>query len=104
MMIYTVSGILTMTFRHIGRHNGLTFDQLLQTAAKDYNKLVNSCISFDKELMTDLEIAGGKTMHRYVLWSIANALQPKNLFADKNGVPLLFQKKTSAMDVFQLLT
>jgi hypothetical protein len=75
------------------RHNGLTFDQLLQTAAKDYNKLVNSCISFDKELMTDLEMAGGKNYAQMCALVYRQCLAAQKLVADKNGVPLLFPKE-----------
>jgi hypothetical protein len=75
------------------RRNGLTFDQLLQTAAKDYNKLINSCISFDKELMIDLEKTGGKNYAQMCALVYRQCLAAQKLVADKKGQPLLFPKE-----------
>jgi Domain of unknown function (DUF4965)/Domain of unknown function (DUF5127)/Domain of unknown function (DUF1793)/Domain of unknown function (DUF4964) len=75
------------------RRNDLTFDQLLQTAAKDYNKLINSCISFDKELMIDLEKTGGKNYAQMCALVYRQCLAAQKLVADKKGQPLLFPKE-----------
>jgi hypothetical protein len=78
------------------RRNGLTFDQLLQTAAKDYNKLIASCISFDDELLPDLEKAGGKNYAQMCALVYRQCLAAQKLVADKKGMPLLFPKENSS--------
>jgi hypothetical protein len=78
------------------RRNGLTFDKLLQTAAKDYNKLISSCISFDNELMADLEKSGGKNYAQICALVYRQCLAAQKLVADKNGSPLLFSKENSS--------
>ncbi|MGD0342405.1 MAG: DUF4965 domain-containing protein [Bacteroidales bacterium] len=75
------------------RRNGLTFDRLLQTASKDYNKLINNCISFDKELMADLEKSGGKNYAQMCALVYRQCLAAQKLVADKKGLPLLFPKE-----------
>jgi hypothetical protein len=78
------------------RRNGLTFDKLLQTAAKDYNKLIGNCISFDNELTDDLEKTGGKNYAQICALVYRQCLAAQKLVADKNGSPLLFSKENSS--------
>jgi len=42
------------------RRNGMSFDKMLLTAYTDYDRLKNTCNAFNIELMSDLEVAGGK--------------------------------------------
>jgi len=75
------------------RRNGLTFDQLLQAAAGDYENLANRCKSFDNELMADLEAAGGNYYANMCALVYRQCLAAQKLVADKNGMPLLFPKE-----------
>ncbi len=78
------------------RRNGLTFEKLLQTAAKDYNRIIGSCISFDNELMADLEKTGGKNYAQICALVYRQCLAAQKLVADKSGSPLLFSKENSS--------
>lgn len=75
------------------RRDGLTFDQLLQTAAKDYNSLLNICKSFDNELIADLEKTGGENYAQMCALVYRQCLAAQKLVADNEGRPLLFPKE-----------
>jgi hypothetical protein len=75
------------------RRNGLTFEQLLQTAAKDYAKVTSACKSFDSEIMKDLESVGGQKYAQMCALVYRQCLAAQKLVADKNGDPLLFPKE-----------
>jgi hypothetical protein len=78
------------------RRNGLTFDKLLQTAAKDYPRLTATCSSFDNELIADLEKSGGRNYAQVCALVYRQCLAAQKLVADKNGSPLLFSKENSS--------
>jgi hypothetical protein len=78
------------------RRNGLTFDKLLQTAAKDYPRLTGTCSSFDNELIADLEKSGGRNYAQVCALVYRQCLAAQKLVADKNGSPLLFSKENSS--------
>jgi hypothetical protein len=75
------------------RLSGLSFEQLLQTSAKDYSRLDNACKSFDKELMTDLETAGGAKYAQVCALAYRQCLAANKLVADINGNALFFPKE-----------
>jgi hypothetical protein len=78
------------------KRNGMTFDQLLQTAAKDYVRLTERCISFDTELIADLEKTGGKNYAQICALVFRQCMAAQKLVADKNGSPLLIPKENSS--------
>jgi hypothetical protein len=78
------------------RRNGLTFDKLLQAAAKDYSSIASRCQAFDSELMTDLDKTGGKNYAQVCALVYRQCLAAQKLVADKNGSPLLFSKENSS--------
>jgi hypothetical protein len=75
------------------RRNGLTFEQLLQTSAKDYAKVTSACKLFDTEIMKDLESVGGQKYAQMCALVYRQCLAAQKLVADKNGNPLLFPKE-----------
>lgn len=78
------------------RRNGMTFENLLQTSAKDYGRLTTACASFDNELMADLEKTGGKKYAQICALVYRQCLAAQKLVADKKGSPLLFSKENSS--------
>jgi hypothetical protein len=75
------------------RRNGLSFDNLLITASSDYDKLINSCNLFDKELMADLNSAGGDKYAQMCALVYRQCIAAHKLVADKQGKPLFFPKE-----------
>jgi hypothetical protein len=75
------------------RHNGLTFNNLLLTAAADYDRLIKSCNSFDAELMTDLNSAGGEKYSKMCALVYRQCIAAHKLVADSKGNPLFFPKE-----------
>jgi hypothetical protein len=75
------------------KRNGMSMNELLQVAAKDYASLQASCSAFDADLLKDLESVGGKK------YAIVNALVYRQclaahkLVADAKGMPLIFSKE-----------
>jgi hypothetical protein len=72
---------------------GLTFDNLLITASSDYDRLIKSCNSFDNELMTDLNSAGGEKYARMCALVYRQCIAAHKLVADTKGNPLFFPKE-----------
>ena len=75
------------------RHSGMTFDKLLTTASSDYSKLMNTCNSFDRELMTDLNTAGGEKYAQMCALVYRQCIAAHKLVADTKGNPLFFPKE-----------
>ncbi|MBC7804854.1 MAG: DUF4965 domain-containing protein, partial [Akkermansiaceae bacterium] len=75
------------------RRSGMTADQLLQTADRDYAKLQKRCRDFDTELMADLTRVGGKEYAWIAALAYRQALAGQKLVADANGQPLSFSKE-----------
>ncbi|MBC8134307.1 MAG: DUF4965 domain-containing protein, partial [Fibrella sp.] len=75
------------------RRSGMTADQLLQTADRDYAKLQKRCRDFDTELMADLTRVGGKEYAWIAALAYRQALAGQKVVADANGQPLSFSKE-----------
>jgi len=75
------------------RHNGMSFENLLITASSDYERLMNTCKLFDKELMTDLTSAGGEKYAQMCALVYRQCLAAHKLVADAKGNPLFFSKE-----------
>jgi hypothetical protein len=74
-------------------HKGLTFDELLISASSDYERLIKACNSFDNELMTDLNSAGGEKYAQMCALVYRQSIAAHKLVADTNGDPLFFSKE-----------
>ena len=75
------------------RHSGMTFDNLLTTASSDYSRLMNTCNSFDSELMTDLNTAGGEKYAQMCALVYRQCIAAHKLVTDTKGNPLFFPKE-----------
>jgi hypothetical protein len=75
------------------RHKGMSFDELLITASSDYNKLMKACFSFDTDLMTDLNTAGGEKYAQMCALVYRQCLAAHKLVADPKDNPLFFPKE-----------
>ena len=75
------------------RHSGMTFDNLLTTASSDYSRLMNTCNSFDRELMTDLNTAGGEKYAQMCALVYRQCIAAHKLVSDTKGNPLFFPKE-----------
>jgi hypothetical protein len=88
------------------RHNGWEAADLLKASARDFEKLRQSCIAFDAELMGDLTRAGGDKYAKLAALAYRQCFAAGKFVADENGQPLQFCKENhsngciSTSDVF----
>ena len=75
------------------RHNGLSFEDLLVTASSEYPGLIKACNAFDKELMADLNSAGGEKYAQMCALVYRQCIAAHKLVADTKGNPLFFPKE-----------
>jgi hypothetical protein len=75
------------------RRSGLTFDKLLMTASNDHDRLIMTCNSFDRELMADLNTAGGEKYAQMCALVYRQCIAAHKLVADNKGNPLFFPKE-----------
>jgi hypothetical protein len=76
--------------------NGLKIAQLLQTASRDYEKLLARCRAFDKELMADMTKVGGEKYAQITALSYRECVAANGLAADANKQPLFFTKENTS--------
>ena len=76
--------------------NGVKIGELLQTASKDYPKLLTRCEAFDKELMADMTKAGGEKYAKITALSYRECVAANGLAADANKQPLFFTKENTS--------
>ncbi len=81
------------SLRPYWRKDGATAADLLQSAEKDYPKLVERCEAFDKELMADLTKAGGARYAHLAALAYRQALAGTGLAADANKQPKHQQRR-----------
>lgn len=75
------------------RRNGMDADGLLRAAEKDYAKLAKRCETFDREVVADLEKAGGPSYAQLGSLAYRQAIAAQKVVADLNGQPLMFSKE-----------
>jgi|CZKM01.1.fsa_nt_gi hypothetical protein len=76
--------------------NGVKIEALLQTASRDYAKLLARCEAFDKELMTDMTRLGGVKYAKITALSYRECVAANGLAADANKQPLFFTKENTS--------
>jgi Domain of unknown function (DUF4965)/Domain of unknown function (DUF5127)/Domain of unknown function (DUF1793)/Domain of unknown function (DUF4964) len=87
---------LGRNLRPYWRRDGATADDLLQSAERDYARLVRRCDMFDSELVADLTKSGGVRYAHMAALAYRQALAGCGLAADANKQPLLFPKENSS--------
>jgi len=75
------------------QRNGMTVEQMLATAEREYPALEQRGQSFDRELTADLEKTGGKAYAQLAVLSYRQTLAAHGFAADMDGTPLLFPKE-----------
>ena len=75
------------------RRNGLDAMGLLEEAIRDRDSLVKECEAFDRELMADLEKAGGPEYAAIAALAYRQCLAAGKFVADANGQPIQFCKE-----------
>jgi hypothetical protein len=78
------------------RRNGMTPEELLQTASKDYPSLLKRCEKFDRDLMADLTKVGGERYAQIAVLAYRECAAACGLAADTNGQPLFFTKENTS--------
>jgi hypothetical protein len=84
---------LERRLRPYWRRNGATAEDMLRAALADYDGLREECARFDKQLMSDLEQAGGEDYARLCALAYRQTLAAHKLTADTDGTPLYFSKE-----------
>ncbi len=78
------------------RRNGMTPEEMLQTASRDYPALKKRCVKFDTDLMSDLTKAGGERYALITALAYRECAAACGLVADANGQPLFFTKENTS--------
>ena len=73
--------------------DGATMVDLLQTAEKEYDSLVQRCEKFDNELVADMKTIGGESYVEVGVLAYRQSLAAQKICADANGQPLSFSKE-----------
>ncbi len=76
--------------------NGVKIDALLETASRDYAKILARCEAFDKELMADMAKVGGEKYAQITALSYRECVAANGLAADANKQPLFFTKENTS--------
>lgn len=75
------------------KRNGMSMNELLPLAAKEYNTLQTACADFDADLLKDLESVGGSKYATMNALVYRQCLAAHKLVADSKGMPLIFSKE-----------
>ena len=75
------------------RRGGITFEKMMSQAATDYRTIIADCDRFDKDLMKDLETAGGSNYAQVCALLYRQCIAAHKLVADTKGAPLFFPKE-----------
>lgn len=85
--------LMGKNLRPYWKRNGMTAEQLLATAERQYKTVTAECKKFDDEIMADLTKQGGERYQRLVTLAYRQCLSAHGLAADAAGNPLLFPKE-----------
>jgi Domain of unknown function (DUF4965)/Domain of unknown function (DUF5127)/Domain of unknown function (DUF1793)/Domain of unknown function (DUF4964) len=75
------------------RRQGMEMPELLRKAAKEYETLAERCRSFDKDIMADLDKAGGPHYAKLCALAYRQCVAAHKLVAGPDGTPLYFSKE-----------
>lgn len=78
------------------RRNGMTPEEMLQTASREYPSLVKRCEKFDHDLMSGLTKVGGERYALIAALAYRECAAACGLAADANGQPLFFTKENTS--------
>ncbi len=75
------------------RRAGMNIDDLLRAALKDYTSLEQRSNAFDRQLVSDLEHAGGEEYARLAALAYSQTIAAHKLTVDFDNTPLFFSKE-----------
>lgn len=75
------------------QRDGLSIEQMLEDAERDYPAIETRGTRFDTELIADLERAGGRSYAELATLAYRQTLAAHELVADVDGAPLMFPKE-----------
>ena len=78
------------------RRNGISPEQMLQTAMRSYPDLVKRCTQFDDELIADATRTGGSKYAQMCALAYRQCAAACGLAADPNNQPLFFTKENTS--------
>ncbi|MCW5943389.1 MAG: DUF4965 domain-containing protein [Fimbriimonadaceae bacterium] len=78
------------------RRDGGTFGELLKTAHAEYPSLAERCAAFDRDLIGQLEAAGGPNYAAIASLAYRQSIAAHKLVADIDGRPLMFSKENNS--------
>jgi hypothetical protein len=90
--LYSIQYMKT-NLRPYWRRNGWEAADLLRASAQDYASLKARCAEFDKELMQDVEKAGGEKYAQICSLAYRQCFAAGKFVADQNGQPISFCKE-----------
>ncbi|NLC68438.1 MAG: DUF4965 domain-containing protein [Clostridiaceae bacterium] len=73
--------------------NGMSFEDMLKAAVREYDEIMEKCERFDKQLLREAEASGGKKYADIVSLAYRQVIAAHKLVADKQGRPLFFSKE-----------
>ncbi len=90
--LYSIQ-FMKKNLRPYWRKDGWEASNLIEASANEYESLLARCESFDKQLVTDLEQAGGREYASIAALAYRQCLAAGKFVADANGQPLQFCKE-----------
>jgi len=75
------------------RRNGMKASGLIDSTIQRYDEIKNTCVEYDKQLMRDLEQAGGVGYAQLAALAFRQCIAAHKLVADNDGTPLFFSKE-----------
>ncbi|AUS98414.1 glutaminase [Clostridium thermosuccinogenes] len=75
------------------RRNGVSFDEMLMTAIKEYDDIMQKCNAFEKKLVQDAMNSGGKEYADLISLAYRQAIAAHKLVCDTNGDILFISKE-----------
>ncbi len=85
--------LMNQRLRPYWRRQGMTAEQLLETAEKEYPFLRIKCAEFDGKLSKALDQAGGSLYERMAVLAYRHSFAAQKIVADAQGNPLMFAKE-----------
>lgn len=75
------------------RRNGMTSEQMMGLAEKEYASVESKCEKFDRELVADMTKVGGENYSLIGSLAYRQGFAAQKVVADANGQPLMFSKE-----------
>jgi len=85
--------LMEQRLRPYWRRQGMTAEQLIETAEKELPALRERCARFDANLSKALEQAGGPKYERMAVLAYRHSFAAQKIVADAQGNPLMFPKE-----------